>query len=212
MPDVYEMRGPAGIRSSVTEFLRLELPRRIVACRAAWGLDASRLPLPVSDPEDPRRDAYLDREPAAIDRWPLIAVTSGRRAQRGVDSDPVDGSPIYRATYPVRVYSWVRDAGFDATQDQRDNLATAVQIAVLSHVHLRSPGRRLSVNPSTLVVDFSAVTPVKGERFVAGSYVGFDLHAVETLTDRLALPGEQPRDTVSSVEVTGVPLPHPALD
>lgn len=212
MPELtYEMRGPRGVRHAVTDFLRVELPRRIEACREAWGLSADDLPLPVSDPEDARRDGYIEHEPKAIDRWPLIAVTSGRRSQRGVDFDD-DGAPIYRATYPVRVYSWVRDAGWDATQDMRDDMATAIQIAVLSHTTLHSPGGSLQIVPSTLLVDFSSVQPVKGDRFVAGSFVGFDVHATETLTDRLALPGEQPRDTVSDVTVTGAVLPpHPAL-
>lgn len=207
----YEMRGPRGIRHSLSEFLRLELPRRIVACREAWALEDEQLPLPVSAPNDPRTDAYFEREPKAVDRWPLVAVTSGRRTQRGVDFDD-DGAPIYRATYPARVYSWVRDEGFDRTQDMRDDLATAIQIALLSHVDLHSVGSRLQLVPSSLVVDFSDVVAVKGDRFVAGSYVGLDVHATETLTDRLALPGEQPRDTVSGVDVSGAQLPpHPAL-
>jgi hypothetical protein len=207
----YEMRGPRGVRHAMSDFLRLELPRRIVACRAAWGLDDDALPIPVSKPDDARADAYFEREPKAIDRWPLIAVTSGRRTQKGVDFDD-DGSPVYRATYPVRVYSWVRHEGFDATQDMRDDMATAIQIALLSHVDLHSPGARLSIVPASMVVDFSDVSPVKGDRFVAGSYVGLDVNATETLTDRLALPGEQPRDTVSGVDVSGAQFPpHPAL-
>lgn len=208
------MRGPRGVRHAVTGFLRAELGRRIEACREAWDLLDHELPAPVSAPDDPARDAFLEREPAAIDRWPLIAVTSGRRTQRGVDLAD-DGDPQFRATYPLRVYSWVRSEGWDATQDLRDDLATAVQVTVLSDLRLGTDW--LVAAPSTLVMDFSSVQKVKGDRFVAGAYVGFDVHAVETLTDRLALAGGAVRDTVARVGASGllddgslIP-PHPAL-
>jgi hypothetical protein len=207
----YEMRGPAGIRHAVCEFLRADLPRRAEACRDAWDLLDEELPLPVDDPNDPKRHGYFAREPAAIDRWPLIAVTSGRRSQREFDRDD-DGSPVFRATYPVRVWSWVRDSGFDATLDLRDNLMTCIQVAVLSNVTLGSVGGRLQMTPASLVADPSQVRKVEGDRFVAGSFVGFDLVALETLTDRLALPGAQPRDTVRVVTAESDVLPpHPAL-
>ncbi len=207
----YEMRGPRGVRHAVAEFLRVRLPQHIVGCRLAWDLLDEELPIPVSAPDDPKADAYFAREPGDIDRWPLIAVTNGgRRTQSEVDRDD-DGSVVYRAVYPLRVYSWVKTEGFDATQDMRDDMATAVQIALLSHIHLDSIGDRLSLLPSTLTVDFSAVAAVKGDRFVAGSYVGVSVAATETLTDRLALPGAQPRDTVTTVTAEGSVLPHPAL-
>lgn len=208
----YEMRGPRGVRHAVTNFLRANLPRHIEACREAWDLLDEELPIPASHPDDPRKDAYFEREPAAIDRWPMIAVTTGRRTQRETDRDPDDGSPVARATYQLRVYSWVRAEGWDETQDMRDDLATAVQVCLLSHVTLDSIDGRLQIAPSTLTVDPSDVVKVQGDRYVAGSFVGVELHAVETLTDRLSLPGAQPRDTVQTVIVDGEVLPaHPAL-
>ncbi len=209
-----EMRGPRGVRHATSDYLRAELSRRIDACRLAWDLLDHELPHPVSAPDDPARDAYFEREPASVDRWPLIAVTSGRRTQRGFDLTD-SGDPQVRATYPLRVYSWVRDTGWDRTQDLRDDMATAVQIAVLADLRLGTDW--LVVAPSTLVVDFSAVQKVQGDRFVAAAYVGFDVHAAETLTDRLALAGGDVRDTVARVEADGllddgslIP-PHPAL-
>lgn len=206
-----EMRGPVGVRHGVTEFLRAVLPSHLEACRTAWGLQPAQLPAPVSEPDDPRKDAYIDHEPRAIDRWPLVAVTSGRMLQRAQDFS-IDGDPIYRSIYPVRVYSWVRADGEEETQRMRDDYGTAIRVAFLAHVNLADISGRFAVVPSTVVLDFSDVAPVKGDRFVAGSYVGFDLHVTETLTDRLALPGAQPRDTVDLVTATGSVLPpHPAL-
>lgn len=211
-PDLtYEMRGPRGVRHTISDFLRSELPRTIRAAREAWDVVDEELPIPVSDLNDPKRDAFFDREPAAIDRHPMVAVTSGRRSQRATDFEE-DGSPVFIATYPIRVFSWVMDEGWDRTQDMRDDMATCIAITLLAHVDLGSVGRWLQMVPSTLVTDFSAVAKGKGDRYVAGSFVGFDVRATETLTDRLALPGGQPRDTVARVSATGTLLPsHPAL-
>lgn len=207
-----EMRGPAGVREDVRDFLRELLPPHLEACRAAWGRSEAELPLPVSEPDDPRKDAYFAVEPAAIDRWPMIAVTTGRYTQRGQVDFSIDGDPQYDGTYPVRVYSWVRAAGFEACQRMRDDFGTALRVAFMAHTRLAVPSGQFTVIPSSVVIDFSDITPVRGDRFVAGSYVGFDLRVLETLTDRLALPGQQPRDTVSGVTASaGLLPPHPAL-
>lgn len=204
MTDAFELRGPAGIRTALAGFYRQWLPVHAPACREAWGLTDAQLPVPASVPDDPRADGYFDRQPPALDRWPLLAVTSGRRSHSETDRGD-DGSPIYRALYPIRVYVWVRAGGMDPTQLMRDNLGSAVAVTTLAHTNLGTAGA-LALEPSSLAVDFSDVSPVKGDRFVAGAYVGFNVHATETLTDRLALPGQQPRDTVSGVTVTGIPL------
>lgn len=201
-----ELRGPRGVRAAVVAFYRDYLPLHAAACRAAWGLTDADLPVPVSDPSDPRKDAYFAGDPTGIDRWPMLTVNTGRRSQRTVDHTD-DGDPEYRSVYPVRVFTWVKAEGRDAAQNMRDDLATAVQITLLSHLNLGGDGH-LAVVPTSVVTDFSRVEPVKGDRFVAGSFVGFDLQVVETLTDRLALPGQQPRDTVSGVTATGIPLPY----
>lgn len=204
-----EIRGPRGIRHAVTTYLRDRLPAHIGACRQAWELTDDELPIPVSRSDDPRVDAYFARPVDVIDRWPMLSVTNGPRTQlrspRGSVDFEEDGSLVTMGTYPMRVYCWVRAEGRDETIDMRDDFATALQIAV--HADLTLASRWLAVEPSSIRLDFSDVEKVKGERWVAGAYVGFDLAATETLTDRLTLPGQQPRDTVSGVNASGTPLP-----
>lgn len=199
----YEMRGPRALRVAVAGFLITFLPAHLGAARDAWGLSAVQLPTP----ED---GAILPFVPDDLDRAPLVAVNSGRMTQRGIDFDGSD--PVYRSTYPVRVYAWVKAEGNREVQDMRDDFATVVRACILSHLNLGTGGWLVAV-PSSLVMDFSDVTRVKGERHVAGAYVGFEVLATETLSDRLAAPGALPRDTVASVNVTGVIVPptHPAL-
>jgi hypothetical protein len=204
-----ELRGPQGARTAVASFLREQVPLHAEVARDAWGLTASQLVLPVSEPADPRTDGWFAREVETIDRWPLVGVNTGNGTTRAIDHD--GDLVILRRTYPVRVYSWVRDEGFDATVDQRDNLATVILLALAVRPSLGRPDCEVVV--SSLITAPSDVTPVKGDRFVAGSYVGFTLYVDETLTDRLALPGAPARDTVSAVTATSDVLPpHPALE
>ena len=199
-----ELRGAVGVRRDVAEFYREWLPKHAGGCSQAWGVPVE---VPVSRPDDKRADAYFDRDPAALDRWPLLSVSTGRRTLTEQDR-ALDGEPVITSTYPVRVFTWVRNSGWDATQDARDNLAAAVQITTLAHRSMESD--HLHVVASTLVVDVSNVEAVTGDRFVAGSFVGFDLRVVETLTDRLTLPtmpGQDRVGTVDSVSVSGRVLP-----
>lgn len=206
-PDLQtEMRGPRAVRHAITEFLRAEFPPHLAGCVAAWGLDPVAVVPPVDAPADPRTDGYFERQPEAIDRWPLVAVTTARAVSSGAKDFTLEGDPQFSVTYPVRVYSWVKAEGFDAAQDLRDDYATALRVTLLSHTHLGTNGF-LTMVPSTVLTDFSAVSAVKGDRYVAGAYVGFNVTAVETLTDRLAMPGAQPRDTVSTVNPSASPLP-----
>lgn len=209
---VHEMRGPRAVRLAVSEFLRADLLVRIPQLRTFWALSEAQLPLPVSDPGNERADGFVPREPDAIDRWPLVAVTSSRAVHRGRVDRTTSGHPTYQVVYPVRCWSWVRDLGHSATVDMRDDYATAIRSAVLSAFNLGTDGW-LVVDERTVLTDFSDVVKVNGDRFVAGSFVGFDVHATETLTDRLAAPSAPARDTVATVNVGATTLPpaHPAL-
>lgn len=210
--DPTEFRGPSGPRHQIRDFLRVYLPRHVTACRAAWGLDADDLPLPASHPGDPRRDAYFAREVDTIDRWPMLSVTTGRRTQTSAFDYSPSGEPQMRATYPIRVYSWVKAVGRERCLDRRDHLAAALHVTLSSHATLGTTGSLQIANTSGMVMDFSDVEPVTGDGYVAGSYIGFDVIAEETLTDRLARPEAFSGDTVSGVKVTGHVIPvHPAL-
>lgn len=204
-----ELRGPRGVRTDLADFYRLWLPQHAAGCREAWGLKDDELPVPKSQPDDPRVDAYFAGDAPALDRWPMLYVNTGRRRQTAVDHTD-DGDVEYRSIYPVRVFTWVSAVGRAEAQAQRDDLATVVQITTLAHTTLGGNGRfgAYAVVPSTLVTDFSRLEPVKGDRVVGGSYVGFDLQVTETLTDRLAMPKQQPRDTVSAVTATAAVLPY----
>lgn len=191
-----EMRGTRGARLVIAGYLRARLPAHVEAYRAAYDLTAEELPVPVSS-SDPKEDAFYAREVEVLDRWPLIAVGSGRLAQTASDFTD-DFDEVFRSTLPVRVFGWVRADGRAEVQDMRDDFATAMRACLLADPQLGTNGD-VMLSPGTMVVDPSRPDKVKGDRWVAGVFVGFDVVIGETLTDRLAHPGEQPRDTVSTV-------------
>lgn len=197
-----ELRGPRGVRHAIAEFFRANLPDYARGCEAAWD---TTIEVPVSEPGNPRRDAYFDRDPSAIDRWPMLTVSSGRRTQSELARDYDTPDPVMSAKYPIRVFTWVKAAGWDEALDARDDLATTVQVAALSNLTLGTDF--LLIDPSTVVVDFSNIEAVRGDRFVAGSFVGFDVEATETLTERLALPNTYTGDRVDSVSTATRVLP-----
>jgi hypothetical protein len=59
------------------------------------------------------------------------------------------------------------------------------------------------VMPSTIEEDYSDITPVHGDRFVAGAYVGFTARVFETL----GLTKTDPRATVSTTQLEVEKLP-----
>lgn len=192
--DVVGTRGIGHAKRLVADYLRSELPAYLAELRLAWAIeDAADLPNPVE---------VTHNEPQALDRYPLLAVVGVRTAPRRRVGHDVGGAIVYEATYGLRVFVWARDQGWDRTIDVRDNLTAAVSTLLLDRQTL---GRDDAViDETTVLEEYSDVTPVRGDRYVAGSFVAFDLQLAETL--RRTQDG-----TVASANVETTELPHPAL-
>jgi hypothetical protein len=206
------MHGPRPVRHAIRDFLFVEFPKTIIALRAELGLEDDQLPLPDGP------DSYLPREVENLDRFPLLAVSVGRGATGHVEL--LDGGrSLYRTTYDVQVFDWIRGEGWNETQDMRDDHGTALRLTLLRNQTFGGREDMVLVE-STMVQEFSEVQPVKGDRFVAGSFVGFSVQVDEVL---IPINASQ-LSTVEEVAVTGqnvgVPLPfvsatlglHPGLE
>lgn len=198
------MRGPRQIRHLVCDWLQADLPVRLPQIRLAWGRTEEELPLPMR---------YDPHEPLTLDHAvsPIVAVVSGRQTVRPVGDMNALGEPLFNVTYPMRIFAWVREVGVGATFDLRDDYLTALQVAVLASPTLGGVGGGNLLALSTSVeVDFSGIDALKGDRQLAGGYVGFQIRATETLSNRLAHPESPEGRTVSAVTVQGAVLPtHP---
>jgi hypothetical protein len=94
---------------------------------------------------------------------------------------------MYKVSYAMRTYVWVRTEGSKETTEMRDRLTTVVRSALLDYPCLRREGaeREARIEESTFVEEFSDLTLLKGDRVLAGAYLGYELSIDEVITREL---------------------------
>jgi hypothetical protein len=123
----------------------------------------------------------------ALDTWPTIITVAISTPQIGrVDYDS-SLNPEYHVRYTMRTYVWVKADGSEYCTEIRDNITTVLRSALLDHASLRTAdytdcGAR--VEESNLREEFSDLTLIKGDRVMAGAYIGYDLTLTEHITRR----------------------------
>jgi hypothetical protein len=166
--------GPWQAKQFITNYLAADLPERLIAFRNAWQLDDSRLPSPVK---------YLSYEPIGLDEWPMVnTIQMNTRLIERVDYENYSTDPVYRVTYNMRTYVWVRGEGPEETTESRDRLTAVVRAALLDHPsmvrseneYFPSVTSEVLLDEGTLREEYSDLTYVKGQRVVAGSYLAYE--------------------------------------
>lgn len=183
------MNGSHFAKQFVTDYLKQDMPIRLIRYRNGWNLDSTALPDPMQ---------YISYEPLAIDEWPSIitvALSMNNITRIGYDGP----DPLYRVSYNMRTYVWVRSEGSEATTLMRDRLVTILRSALLDYPCLKAYDSRTSfkamIDEGTIREEYSDITLLKGDRMMAGAYVGYTLNLDEVVT-RLNL-GE-----VSEIQLT----------
>jgi hypothetical protein len=168
------MYGAQFAKSFVTDYLKVDIPQRIIRYRNGWNLSDSDLPTPAE---------YLTYEPLVLDAWPTIitvaiSTRSFNRMEYGLGLDP-----LYRVSYAMRTYVWVRTEGSEQTTAMRDRLTTVVRSALLDYPCLQREGaeREARIEETTFVEEFSDLTLLKGDRVLAGAYLGYELSIDEVI-------------------------------
>jgi hypothetical protein len=170
------MQGPQFAKKYVTDYLQKDMPSRLIRYRNGWGVDDYTLP----DPE-----LYLTYEPIALDHWPTVitVVISTNSFDRAGFTD--GGNPIYRVNYSMRTYVWVKTEGSEDVTTMRDRLTTVMRSSLLDYPNLQSCDISGDANPemneSTLREEYSDLTLIKGDRVLAGAYLGYDLSLNEVV-------------------------------
>ena len=191
------MSGSRLAKQFVTNYLAADLPSRLVAYRNHWNLSASQLP-------DPR--LYASHEPFQLDRWPTIItlVISTDSVTRAAYTSAMD--PDMRVEYEMRTYVWVRATGAQNVTDQRDNLITVVREALMDSPSLSAYDSAVPCSPkideSTINEQFSDLSLIKGERLLAGAYIGYALTLDEVLTHTSLGTMQSSEVTVQKMPVT----------
>lgn len=194
------MYGAHYAKEFVNNYLQSDIPRRLVRYRNGWSLDDITLPNPVE---------YLTYEPLALDVWPTIitvAISTKRFERTGYEPGM---NPLYRVVYGMRTYIWVRTEGSQQTTEMRDRLTTVVRSAIMDHPCLQREGadREAMVEETTLTEEFSDLTLLKGDRVLAGAYLGYDLILNEAIArENIADSVLQYQLTIGQNPITAIPI------
>lgn len=191
-------RGVGQAKRTVAGFLRTQMPAHLARLRTEWGVE---LPDFVDFEHNPLK---------ALDRWPILAVSAmgltGMSRTGYASQQPGVPEVQYDARYDLRVFLWVREKEWDRVIDVRDDLTAAVRTLILDRPTLGDAEETYLIEENTVVEDYSDVAAVKGDRFVAGSFIGFEMRVTEGIGRPLGA-------TVQTVRgnVTVHPPTHPAL-
>jgi hypothetical protein len=179
------MQGAHAAKAFVNEYLKNDLPRRVMEFRngerkeGRWFLDDETLPTPES---------FLTYEPLALDVWPTIitlAVSSQNMSRANYTKDRLY-DPMYDITYNMRTYVWVRAEGSEECTLMRDRLTTVVRSALLDYPCLKASDEesylQAMVDEGTMREEFSDLTLLKGDRVLAGAFIAYELVVNELVT------------------------------
>ena len=169
------MQGPHKAKEFVNLYLESDLPDRLIKYRNAWNLDDEELPEPKK---------YLSYEPIAIDAWPtLITVAISMDGLERTDYTRLF-DPRFSVNYTMRTYIWVKDDQSDLATLKRDRLTTVLRSALLDGPSLNqcgdAEGLEVMIDESSIREEYSELTLIKGERVMAGAYIGYTVTIVET--------------------------------
>jgi hypothetical protein len=202
------MNGAHFAKKYVNDYLKIDIPSRLVDYQNGWAIDNQQLPEP---------EQYIIHEPLALDRWPSIittVLTTNELERIGFDN----GDPLYRVSYSMRTYVWVRTEGSEECTLMRDRMTTVVRSALLDYPCLRAYDSRTSfralIDESTIREEFSDITLLKGDRVMAGAYVSYTLQIDEVVMRKDHARVEEIEFDTSSVGA-GIDMPNlnnPALD
>lgn len=173
------MFGPQFAKDFVNNYLKEDIPQRLIRYRNGWNVDDYALPDPL---------LYLTYEPIALDHWPTVITVA--ISTKSVDRTRyVSGTnPRFGITYSMRTYVWAKTEGSEEVTIMRDRLATVIRSAFLDYPSMKSSSINQSIDAQidihTITEEFSDLTLVKGDRVLAGAYIGYDLVIYETVYRR----------------------------
>jgi hypothetical protein len=167
-------QGPWTPKQLVSDYLAWDLPRRITAFRNEWQMDDERLPTP---------EYYLPYEPPSLDHWPTV-ITVQLSTSEIVRADYSGKlNPIYRCTYAMRTYVWLRATSPEGVTESRDRLTAVIRSSLLDRpcfaIGTSHSNHEVLLDETSLREEYSDITYVKGDRAVAGAYLSYNVQIEE---------------------------------
>jgi hypothetical protein len=186
-------QGAHKAKEFVNTYLESDLPDRLITYRNSWNLDDEELPEPLK---------YLAYEPIAIDHWPTLitVVISMNQLTRSDYTFVMD--PRFRVNYTMRTYIWVKDDSSELCTLKRDRLTAVLRASLLDGPSLNRCGTEenleVMIDENSIQEEYSELTLIKGERVMAGAYLGYTLTLTEILKRKVV------RDSVDEIDVEEV--------
>lgn len=168
------MYGPHFAKQYVNNYLQTDIPIRIITYRNSWNLDSESLPTPID---------FLTYEPIALDTWPTIITVAISTRSFNRDNYIGNYDPKYSVIYTMRTYIWVKTEGSEDATLMRDRLTTVVRSALLDYPCLRrtDEARAARIYEESMTEEYSDLTLLKGDRVMAGAYLGYDIELEEVI-------------------------------
>jgi len=186
------MQGAYRAKEFVNEYLREDLPDRLLTYRNAWNVDDENLPEPVK---------YLVYEPVALDRWPTLITVLISMNGLTRDGYSTNMDPVYRVDYAMRTYVWVKDDDSEQVTAKRDRLMTVVRSSFLDSPSLNrcalNEGFDVVLDEGSIREEYSDLTMIKGERVMAGGYVAYTLTIEEKVERTTIYEAQSPSASVT---------------
>jgi len=191
------MYGAHFAKDYVTTFLQADLPIRLNRYRNGWNVDDNSLPNP---------QLYVSYEPLALDTWPTIITVAINASSFSRFNHEPGFDPVYYVTYALRTYVWVRGGNSEEATLMRDRLTAVVRSALLDYPCFtrHDATRDARVEETNLSEEYSDLTLLKGDRVMAGAFVGYNVIMEEAIT-------REPFGTLEEIdlEVVSQPLTQP---
>ena len=186
------MYGAQFAKQYVNSYLEQDIPQRLIKYRNSWNLDSEALPSPLK---------YITYEPLALDEWPTIITVAISTKRFDRINYVANSDPMYSVVYGMRTYIWVRTEGSEQATLMRDQLTTLVRSALLDRPCLMryETTREAKIMEETLTEEFSELTLLKGDRVMAGAYLGYDIELEEVIT-------REPYGTLDEIEFTAMTM------
>lgn len=215
-----DWRGINRAKAGLAGMLALQVPVQHARLAPVWGwepadLDPLRKDAAFPPPLPVEKGGYQPNAPAAIDRWPLVAVTGGTTRPRRIELSEA-GGPTYDTTHRLRTFVWCRAKGPTLTERVRDDYVSLLIYAMLDAQGFTVDGADALIVEDTISATYSEIAkPVNGDRWVAAGQIDCDVRVEEAVI-------RPPVGTVSAVTLTAdavgmvvvdgelVPM-HPAL-
>jgi len=175
-------RGARDVRNQIIAHLQGNLPALVPQLQEQWNDPEAFPPAgPDSDAVIPPDDSWWPFEGHPVDRWPVINAVceESETSLAEIDTDDYD-SVVYFTTYSASAYVWVNVDGRQAAVDVRDDLQTAMRVALLGYPLCLDPPMSVLQNRYRDV--YGAPLPAKGQRFTIAGRSAFSVRVEERIS------------------------------